>query len=118
MRLVSTQEQYFFGLTQKLSFDIFKMKRVTSQYLLCITLIKLENFKILKISEWHYIPSEQNPADLCTRTQTDFKLIQQKWFYGPENIRQETLDLKEINIRNQFEESLEINTSLVTHSSK
>ena len=91
------------------------MKKVTSQCLLCIALMRLD---ISEISDWHYIPSEQNPADLCTRTQTDFKLIQQKWFYGPENIRQETLDLKEINIRNQFEESLEINTSLVTHSSK
>ena len=77
----------FLWTNSKLSFDIFKMKKVTSQYLLCITIIRLENVKILKISEWHYIPSEQNPADLCTRTQIDFKLIQQKWFYGPENIR-------------------------------
>ena len=36
MRLVSSQEQYFFGLTQKLSFDIFKMRKVTFQCLLCI----------------------------------------------------------------------------------
>ena len=74
--------------------------------------------ELLEISDWHYIPSDKNPADLCTRTQTDFKLIQQKCFYGPETIRQRTLDLKENNIRNQFEESLEINTSLITHSSK
>ena len=68
-----------------------------------------------EISDWHYIPSEKkNPADLCTRTQTDFKLIQQKLFHGPENILLKTFDLKKINIRNQFEESLEINTSLIT----
>ena len=67
--------------------------------------------KIKQISKWHYIPSEQNPTDLCTRTQTDFKLIQQK-------LCQKTIDLKEITVRNQFEESLEINTSLITHSSK
>ena len=91
------------------------MKKVTSQCLLCIALMRLD---ISEISDWHYIPSEQNPADLCTRTQTDFKLIQQKWFYGPETICQKTLDLKEINIRNQFEQSLEINTSLITHGSK
>ena len=39
------QGQYFFGLTQKLTFNIFKMKRVTSQYLLCITLMRLDNFR-------------------------------------------------------------------------
>ena len=48
----------------------------------CINKIK----QLLEISDWHYIPSEQNPADLCTKTQTDFKLILQKWFYGPETI--------------------------------
>ena len=74
--------------------------------------------QLLEISEWHYIPSEQNPAGFCTRTQTDFKLIHQKWFYGPETLRQKTIDLKEITIRKQFEESLEVNTSLITHSSK
>ena len=80
----------------------------------CINEIK----QLLEISDWHYIPSEQNPADLCTKTQTDFKLIQQKWFSGPETIKQTTLDLKEINIRNQFEENSEINISLTTHNSK
>ena len=55
---------------------------------------------------------------MCTRTQTDFKLIQQKRFYGPETIRQTALDLKEINIRNQFEENSGINISLTTHNSK
>ena len=74
--------------------------------------------QLSEFSDWHYIPSEQNPADLCTRTQTDFKLIQQKLFYGPETIHQKTFDLKEINIRNQFEESLEVNSSAITHSSK
>ena len=44
-----------------------------------------------EISEWHYIPSEQNPAGFCTRTQTDFKLIHQKWFYGPETLCQKTI---------------------------
>ena len=29
-----------------------------------------------EISDWNYIPSEQNPSDLCTRTQAAFKLIQ------------------------------------------
>ena len=52
----------------------------------------------------------KNPAD--------FKLIQQKWFYGPETICQTTLDLKEINIRNQFEENSGINIGLATHNSK
>ena len=56
--------------------------------------------QLSEISEWHYILSEQNPADLCARTQTGFKLIQQKWFYGPETIRQKTFNLKETNIRN------------------
>ena len=74
--------------------------------------------QLSEISVWYYIPSKQNPADLCTRTQADFKLIQQKWFYGPETLSQKTIDLKEITIRNQFEESLETNTSLITHSSK
>ena len=73
---------------------------------------------IKQLSYWHYIPAEQNPIDLCTRTRTDFKLIQQKWFYGPETIRQKTLDLKKINIRNQFEENSGINISLTTHNSK
>ena len=117
MRLVSSQEQYFFGLTQKLSFDIFKMRKFTFQCLLCIDRIN-EIKQLSEISDWHYIPSEQNPADLCTRTQTDFKLIQQKRFYGPETIRQTALDLKEINIRNQFEENSGINISLTTHNSK
>ena len=71
-----------------------------------------------EISDWNYIPSEQNPSDLCTRTHAAFKLIPSKWFYGPETTHQKTLDLKEINIRNQFEESFEINISLITHSSK
>ena len=44
--------------------------------------------QLSEILDWYYIPSEQNPADLCTRTQTDFKLIQQKWFYDPETICQ------------------------------
>ena len=74
--------------------------------------------QLSEISEWHYIPSEQNPTELCTRTQTDFKLMHQKWFYGPETIRQTTLDLKEINIRIQFEENSGINISLTTHNSK
>ena len=74
-RSVSSQKQYFFGLTQKLSFNIIKMKKVTFHYLLCITFIR------------HYIPSEQNPADLCTGSQSDFKLNLQKWFHGPENFR-------------------------------
>ena len=58
-----------------------------------------------------------NPADLCTRNQTDFTLIQQKWLYGPETIRQKILDQKDINIRNRFEESLETNTSLMADTS-
>ena len=87
-------------------FPIFAMHRIT------------EIRQLSEISEWHCIPSEQNPADFYTRTQTDFKLILQKWFYCPETIRQKNLDLKEINVRNQFEESLEINSSLITHSSK
>ena len=77
--------------------------------------------EIKQLSEFldrRYIPSEQNSANLCTRIQSDFKLIQQKWFYGPEIIRQKTLDLKEINIRNKFEENLEIYNSLTTHNSK
>ena len=74
--------------------------------------------QLSEISDWHYIPSKQNPAYLCTRTQTDFKLIQQKWFHGPETIRQRTLDLKEIKKTTQFKKSLEFNTSLITHSSK
>ena len=77
-----------------------------------------ETGQLSEFSDWHYIPSEQNLADLCTRTQTDFKLIQQKLFYGPETIHLKTFDLKEINIRNQFEESLEVNTSAITHSNK
>ena len=28
--------------------------------------------QLLKMSDWNYIPSEQNPEDLCTRTQRDF----------------------------------------------
>ena len=91
---------------EKGHFQIFVMHRIN------------EIRQLSEISEWHHISNEQNPADLSTRTQTNFKLIQQKWFYGPDTIRQTTLDLKEINIRNQFEESLEINTSLITHSSK
>ena len=74
--------------------------------------------QLSKISDWHYIPNEQNPADLCTRTHTDFKSIQQKWFYGPETIHQKILDLKEINTRNQFEENSGINIGLTTHNSK
>ena len=77
------------------------MKKVTSQYLLCIT-SSHPKFQTGIISL-----VKKNPADLCTRTQTDFKLIQQKLFHGPENILLKTFDLKEINIRNQFEESLE-----------
>ena len=34
--------------------------------------------QVSEISDWHCIPGEQNLADLCTRIQTDFKLIQQK----------------------------------------
>ena len=34
--------------------------------------------QVSEISDWHCIPREQNLADLCTRTQIDFKLIQQK----------------------------------------
>ena len=115
IRLASTQKQYPFGLTQKISFDIFKKKKVPSQYLLCIA---YEIKQLSEISNWHYIPSEQNLTDLYTKTQTDFKLIQQKWFYGPETTLQKALDLKEINIRNQFEENLRINISLTTHNSK
>ena len=83
--------------------------------MLCIA---FEIKQLSEISNWHYIPSEQNLADLHTKTQTDFKLIQQKWFYGPETTLQKALDLKEINIRNQFEENLRINISLTTHNSK
>ena len=28
-----------------------------------------------EISDWRYIPSKQNPAELCTRSRADFKLI-------------------------------------------
>ena len=55
---------------------------------------------------------------MYTRTQTDFKLIQQKWFYCPEIIRQKTLDLREISIRNPSEENPRINISLTAHNSK
>ena len=58
---------------------------------------------------------------------TGFKSIQQKWFYAPESIpqntldleaiSQNTLDLREINIRNQFEESVGINTTSITQCS-
>ena len=74
--------------------------------------------QLSKMLDWNYIPSEQNPEDLCTRTQTDFELIHQKWLYGLETIHKNTLYLKEINNTNQFQESLETNTSLITHSSK
>ena len=45
MILVSTQKQYFFGMTQneKGHFPLFVMHR---------------------INDWHYIHKEQNPADL------------------------------------------------------
>ena len=74
--------------------------------------------QLSKMLDWNYIPREQNTEDLCTRTQTDFELIHQKWLYGQETIHKNTLYLKEINKTNQFQESLETNTNLITHSSK
>ena len=67
-----------------------------------------------RTNDWHYIHKEQNPADLSSITQTDFKSVQQKWFYGPEITHQKTYNIKEINIRNQYEEKLGINISLTT----
>ena len=43
--------------------------------------------QLSEISGWHYIPCEKNPGELCIRTHTNFKLIQQKWLYGSEAIR-------------------------------
>ena len=74
--------------------------------------------KLSEISDQRYIPSEQNQAELSTITQTEFKLIHQKWFYGPETTSKKALDLMEINIRNTFEENLETDVSLTTDNNK
>ena len=88
MRLVSTQGQYLkknklygpfsravflwtdsktniqYIQNEKGHFPIFAMHHIN----------EIRQFS--EISDWHYIPSEQNPSDPCTRTQADFKLIQ------------------------------------------
>ena len=76
MRLVSIQKQYFFGMTQKLSFEIFKIEKVFSYYLLSLhTEIK----EVSKFTDSHYISSEKNPAHLSARTRSVF--------YTPKNFR-------------------------------
>lgn len=47
------------------------------------------------MQDWHYIPGEQNPYNLCT----SYKLLQKEWFYGSETMRQKKLDLKAVNIK-------------------
>ena len=74
--------------------------------------------KLSEILDQRYIPSEQNQAELSTITQAEFKLIHQKLFYGPETTSKKALDLMEINIRNTFEENLEIDISLTTDNNK
>ena len=70
------------------------MNKVTAHYLLFIVLIRLNNFQTGIISLVN-----KNPADLCTKSNSGFKLIQQKWFYSSETISQKVLDLKETNVK-------------------
>lgn len=34
--------------------------------------------------QWHYVPSEQNPADLVTRSVTALQLMDSMWFKCPD----------------------------------
>ncbi|XP_051816711.1 uncharacterized protein LOC127537707 [Acanthochromis polyacanthus] len=34
--------------------------------------------------QWHYVPSEQNPADLATRSVSASQLMDTRWFKGPD----------------------------------
>ncbi|KAJ0171004.1 hypothetical protein K1T71_013203 [Dendrolimus kikuchii] len=41
-------------------------------------------------TDWHYIPTSMNVADIATRDSCDVKILQNEWLYGPEFLYQES----------------------------
>ena len=48
--------------------------------------------RLSSVSQWKYIPSHQNPADIGSRPKTTSELLATEWFSGPEFLKRRVLE--------------------------
>ena len=46
-----------------------------------------------KVEQWHYIPSDKNPADMTTRPHTCQQLAETSWFGGPHILKESNVNI-------------------------
>ena len=79
--------------------------------------------KLTSAHQWHYVPTDENPADAATRPTGTSQLLQSNWFSGPEFLHTKAIQFDEPVIDELPEKihetcvavsSTEVNTNLFT----